>query len=221
MQLTPSRPPGSGFEGHQIRAFGLGFYVGGMFLLPFGLLGWKLQLTGITFVLFVFAGSALAGAFSAVIAIKVSNRAGQAAASVYNPTGSTTPYQRVFSYQKALEMRGDMAGARESYEALIAESPGDAAVRFAAAEFCAGRGKDPARAAELYREIRLLRGATAQHESAATNALIDLYRGPLADDGRARSELRRYAERFAGSPQGEMARRALEEMKRTPPGAAT
>ena len=219
--LTPSRPPGSGLEGHQIRAFGLGFYVGGMCLLPFGLLGFKLQLTGMTYVLFVLGGSAFAGVFSSVVAIKVSNRAGEAAGAVYNPTGATTPYQRVFSYQKSLEMRGDFAGARESYEALIAESPGDAAVRFAAAEFCAGRGKDPARAAELYREIRLLPGATLQHEAAATNALIDLYRGALADEGRARSELRRYAEKFGATPQGELARRALEEMKRTPPTAAT
>jgi hypothetical protein len=190
-----------------------------MCLLPFGLLAYKLQLTGMSFVLFVFGGAALAGAFTSVVAIKVSNRAGQAAASIYNPTGATTPYQRVFSYQKALEMRGDMAGARESYEALIEESPGDAAVRFAAAEFCAGRGKDPSRAAELYREIRLLPGATIQHESAATNALIDLYRGALADEARARSELRRYAEKFGSTPQGELARRALEEMKRTPPTA--
>jgi hypothetical protein len=192
-----------------------------MCLLPFGLLAYKLQLTGMSFVLFVFGGAALAGVFTSVVAIKVSDRAGHAAASIYNPTGSTTPYQRVFSYQKALEMRGDFAGARESYEALIAESPGDAEVRFAAAEFCAGRGKDPARAAELYREIRQLAGATLQHESAATNALIDLYRGALADEGRARSELRRYAEKFGNTPQGELARRALEEMKRTPPTAAS
>jgi hypothetical protein len=192
--------------------------VGALTLPVFGMGADRLGLQGFTFLLFMLAGSALTGAaVGAAIATGV-HHAGKAAGAIYAPTGGGTPYERVFSYQHALEMRGDFAGARASFEALIAESPGDAAVRFAAAAFCSGRGKDPARAAELYREIRLLPGATAQHEAAATNGLIDLYRGPLADDARARSELRRYADRFAGSPQGEMARRALEEMKRPPDG---
>jgi hypothetical protein len=178
-------------------------------------------LAGWSLFFFVLLGAGGTGAVAA-LAITVGLRQTARAANVlYNPSGSTTPYERVFSYQHALEMRGDIAGAAESFEALITESPGDAPARFAAAAFFAGRGKDPARAAELYREIRQLPGATMQHEFGATNALIDLYRGPLHDEGRARSELRRFAERFAGTPQGDMARRALEESRAAADGAAT
>ncbi len=178
-------------------------------------------ITGWSLLFFVLFGAGGTGALATVAIITGLRQTVRAANVLYNPSGSTTPYERVYSYQHALEMRGDIAGAMESWEALIKESPGDAAVRFAAAALFAGRGKNPARAAELYREIRQLPGATVQHEFGATNALIDLYRGPLKDEGRERSELRRFAERFRGTPQGELARRALEESRATADGAST
>jgi hypothetical protein len=207
---------------HEIRAIATGAAIAVLMvpLLTFegphtwGITGWSL----LVFVLF---GAGGAGALAAVGITLGLRQSARAANVLYNPTGSTTPYERVFSYQHALEMRGDIAGAAESWEALIKESPGDPAVRFAAAALFAGRGNDPARAAELYREIRQLPGATMQHEFGATNALIDLYRGPLKDEGRERSELRRFAERFAGTPQGEMARRALEEARAAADGGST
>jgi hypothetical protein len=215
------RPPRGALDGHQIHAIGMGFFVWGLMAVVLLFVGGPLGLSLLQILLvFVFGGGA-AGAATAFVAYTLSERAGDAASAIYAPKGDTTPYQRIFSYQDAMAMRGDVAGALASFEALIAELPGDAAVRFAAAELYATRGNDPARAAALYREIRVLPGATARHEFAASNALIDLYRGPLHDEARARSELRRFAERFAGTAPGEMARRALEAMRNAPPDPAT
>ena len=207
---------------HETRAIATGAAIA-LLMLPLlwyeGAKVWNLG--GLPLLLFALLGAGGTGALAAVAIIAGLHQSGRAASALYNPTGSTTPYERVFSYQHALEMRGDIAGAMASWEALIKESPGDPAVRFAAAALFAGRGKNPARAAELYREIRRLPDATSQHEFGATNALIDLYRGALNDAGRARSELRRFAERFAGTPQGELARRALEEQSVAADGGTT
>jgi hypothetical protein len=47
----------------------------------------------------------------------------------------------------------------------------------------------------------------------ASQRLIDLYRGPLADEGRALVELRRLAETFPNSPAAAHAREAIRRIK--------
>jgi hypothetical protein len=49
-----------------------------------------------------------------------------------------------------------------SYEAVIAERPNDLAPCLRAAKLYAGRGKEPTRAAALYREIRDIAAATTR-----------------------------------------------------------
>ena len=63
-----------------------------------------------------------------------SNAAGAVARAYTMPSGTSTPYGEQFSYQDALAARGDVAGALESFEAVIAERPGVAAPRLKAAE---------------------------------------------------------------------------------------
>ncbi len=215
-------PPRNGRDIHESRAIAAGALIA-ILMVPL-LMYEGYHLWGIGLVpLFLAAllGAAATGAGASLFIITMLRRSATVTSMLYMPTGSTTPYERVFSYQHALEMRGDVEGAVLSFEALIRESPDDAAVRFAAAALFAGRGKRPERAAELYREIRQLPGATRQHEFGATNALIDLYRGALNDEGRARTELRRFAERFADTPAGAMARRALEEPRPAAEGGAS
>ena len=194
----------------------LALFAGGFFLLVLLLLTNLLNLSFVQAILFVLVGEIAIVGVVACTAIHMSEHAGRAAATLYAPTGHTTPYQRSFSYQQAMVMRGDVFGAIRSYEALITEEPEDVAVHLAAADLFASTPGFAERAATLYREARLLPAATRATELAATNALIDLYRGSLADDGKMRSELRRLADRFAGTPPGELAR---ETLARTPPAA--
>jgi len=212
----PPRPPSGGLEGHEIKAIGFGLYAWALTMGVLLFVGGAMGLSGWSMVFAMFVIGPIIGVFVGGTAYYFAERAGAAAAMIYSPTGSSTPYQESFSVQLAMAMRGNVPAALASFEALMAGTPADPVVRLAAAEMYATRGGDPARAAELYRQARLLAGATRGHEMAATNALIDLYRGPLADPARMRSELRRLAERFAGSPAAEMAKRALAEGRTEP-----
>ncbi len=132
-----------------------------------------------------------------------------------HPSGSSTPAVRDFSLQDAMVMRGDVRGALESYEAVIATDPGasDACIR--AAELYAKAG-DFHRARDLLREARTRPGVTEGQELHATQALVDHYLGPLDDEAAAGRELRRIAERFPGTAQAEGALRALRSLDALP-----
>jgi hypothetical protein len=141
------------------------------------------------------------------------NAAGAAIRMVTLPSGQSTPYEEQFSYQESLAARGDVAGALVSYEAVIAERPIAVAPRLRAADLYAGRGKDPSRAAALYREIRDNSGASTRDALYASSRLVDLYDGPLNEPGRALVELRRIIERFPDSAAARGARDALPRLK--------
>ena len=208
------RPPGRGLEGHEIKAIGFGLYAWALVVAVLVFVSGAMGLRGWSLFFAVFGLGPIIGAAVGGVAYFGAEQAGRAASSIYAPTGNSTPHQPGYSEQLAMAMRGNVPAALASFEALIAGAPDDPHVRLAAAEMYATRGKDPRRAAELYRQARMLPGATRGHEMTATNGLIDLYRGPLADPARMRSELRRLAERFAGTAPGEMAKRALEDLKR-------
>lgn len=147
------------------------------------------------------------------IAIKLTDGAGAVAKSFTMPSGNSTPYEQTFSYQESLAIRGDIGGALESYEAIIAEQPGAVAPRLKAAEHYAKGNRNPTRAAELFREIRDLPGVPIRDAVYSASRLVDLYDGPLDDPGRAVVELRRIIERYPGSAVAEHARTALPAMK--------
>ena len=92
------------------------------------------------------------------------------------------------------------------------ENPLDPEPRVQAAEFHAGHG-DPQRAAALFAEVRRLAGDDRGRELYATQRLIDLYIGPLAQTGSAIVEMRRLVERFPGSREAESARDVIGRLK--------
>lgn len=160
-------------------------------------------------------GGALASAWVVYwVSFNFSGAAGAVAKSVTLPSGESTPYEEQYSWQESLAARGDIAGALESYEAVIGERPGAVAPRQRAAELYAQNGRDPHRAAALFREIRESSQATVRDRRYASSRLVDLYDGPLADPGRAVVELRRLIEHFPGSPEAAFARDALPRLKR-------
>lgn len=162
-------------------------------------------------------GAIVAGGLLAAAVYLVANRfadtAGGVAQAFTMPSGDSTPYEPGFSHQESLAIRGDMAGALASYEAIIAEQPTAIPPRLKAAEHYASGNRDPRRAAELFREIRDIPGCSVRDAVYASTRLADLYDGPLAEPGRALVELRRIIERYPDTPMARHARAALPALK--------
>src|SRR5215213_2433485 len=72
--------------------------------------------------------------------------------------GGTTPYVPQYSYQDSLIQQGKLDEALASFEALIAEHPQAADVRFRAAELYVKNEHSLNRAAELFREVQRIPG---------------------------------------------------------------
>jgi hypothetical protein len=136
--------------------------------------------------------------------------AGRGFAHVVHAAGNLPPAPS-YSYQESLAARGLLAEAVESYQAHIAERPGDLDARLALAALLARPLGDAAAAERVYLEVRGL-SPTPRQERAIGNALIDLYH-LTGQRGRELAELARFADRFRGTPEGERARAALLRIK--------
>ena len=128
--------------------------------------------------------------------------------------GSTTPYQRQFSYQEALAAKGLVDEALASYEAEIVAAPTDVEAIVRTADLYLTHRKRPERAAELLRRLQRLPAAPPDKVLYATHRLVDLYLGPLDDRGKALVELRRLIDNFPASQAARFAREALAKLKR-------
>ena len=173
----------------------------------------RLGLHGFPATLVSLAVAGMLTAAAGFFILKLTDGAGAAALAIVQPSGRSNPYEEQYSFQESLAARGDAAGALESYEAVIAEHPDAPLPRLRAAELHARRGGDTARAAELFRSVRDLPSASRRDALYASNRLVDLYDGPLAEPGRALIELRRMIDRYPDSPEARGARAALPRLK--------
>lgn len=192
-----------------------------MLFVPFAIIGFLLCLLlgirgWIRLPIVVLFGSSAATAILR-FAIGFANTAGDFVARFVAPSGSTTPYQKTFSYQQSLAARGDIAGALASYEAELRAAPHEVEAYAQAAELYASSGS-ASRAIELFRTMRTLPAISAARDIYASNRLIDLYLGAAQHDGRALVELRRLIECHPGTDTARRAREALGRLKAQRPG---
>ena len=129
------------------------------------------------------------------------------------PTGASTPYQEQFSREQTLVMRGRVDEALQLYEARISAEPTAVPARIRAAELYAGLGKNPQRAAELFREAQRVPGLASGDDLYVSNRLADLFVGPLATPTRALVELRRLLDRYPNSKVAPQLRQAIASLK--------
>jgi hypothetical protein len=179
------------------------FLVLGSQMLGFG--GWRL-------LLFTLGCSLTLGALAAVAALKLGSGAGAGAAMVYMG-GETTPYEEQFSEEQAMVMQNKFTEALESFEHRMAMSPGEPRVRIACADLYATHGRNPQRAAEIYREVQRIPKLAGGHDIYVTNKLADLYLGPLRAPGKALVEFRKLESRYKGSPAARNAELAIKNLK--------
>jgi len=170
-----------------------------------GLSGWRLHVTTLGL-----AGTlaSLAYFFGFVLV----EGAGKGASLVYMGN-DTTPYEEQFSQQQALVMQKKYGEALDLFEHQIANTPGEPRVRIAAADLYGTYGKNPKRAAELYREVQRIPEIASGHDIYATNKLADLYLGPLKEPGRALVEFRKLTARYPGSAAAKNAELAIANLK--------
>jgi tetratricopeptide (TPR) repeat protein len=155
----------------------------------------------------------IAGALVSVAGWLIGHGSGKGFGMFVAPSGASTPYQKQYSFQESLAVRGHIADAIASYEELIAASPDDVQARFRAAALYVQQGTDLRRAEALYREARALPSVASHEDVFAAQRLIDLYLGPLAEPGRALVELRRLVERYPGTDVATRARETLGKLK--------
>ena len=167
--------------------------------------GWRLHLMTLS------AAGTLAG-IAYFFGWTLPQTAGKAAGMVYMG-GDNTPYEEQFSEEQALVMKSKFAEALELFEHKIALSPGEPRVRIAAADLYATHGKNPKRAAELYREVQRIEGLASGHDVYVTNKLADLFLGPLKSPGKALVEFRRLESRYPGTAVAKNAVLAIKNLK--------
>jgi hypothetical protein len=183
-------------------------------MLPVGFLLAKLRdIGGVMGIAFAWTFASVLTAATGIFILKVMGAAGATARAITFPTGASVPYEEQFSYQDSLVARGDVDGALASYEAIITDQPSLPLPRLRAAELHARLGRDPERAAELFRSVRDMPAATPRDSLYASNRLIDLYEGPLDDPGRSLVELRRIIEKYPNTQAAVAARDALARLK--------
>ena len=197
----------------RIKAYSYAAIAGGASVPMFALFGVMYQLKPLTYIALVVLGPIV----MTITVAKVSERAMSATGrgvEVILAGGSSTPYTQQHSYQQALVMQGRLDEALESLEAIIADPEASTVdVRIRAAELYAREAKKPQRAAELLREAIRHPKCTPGEEVYSAFRLADLLSGPLAQPGRALVELRRIADRYAGTPVSERAKDSIRVMK--------
>jgi hypothetical protein len=167
---------------------------------------------GFGVVLAVLVGAILGAAGTALFVLSVSTGAGAAFGSFIQPSGNRTPYERQFSYEDSLVMRGDVAGALASYDRIIAESPDEAQPRLRAAEICL-KSKLNEKAEALFRGVQRMPRVTPRDDVYASHRLVDLYRAWPGSETKGLRELRRLIDKYPNTDVAARAREGLVSLK--------
>ena len=141
--------------------------------------------------------------------------AGRTAQAIYAPVGAGT-YAQTHSHIDALEARGEYRAAADAWEAVVVSQPLNAWPLIRAGELYARQLNDPATAVERFIHARDVVGITPELQRYASQKIVDLYLGPLADPGRAQVELRRMIVAHPGTREAEFAREAIAKLKSGP-----
>jgi tetratricopeptide (TPR) repeat protein len=142
---------------------------------------------------------------------RMSSGAGRTFSEFIQPSGAGS-YERQYSHEDALVMRGDAEEALASYERIILEAPKDAQPRIRAADLYAKSGLRE-RAEVLYRAVQRLPSVAARDDIYASNRLVDLYLSWPGHEAKGLRELRRLVDTYPETDVAERARAGLVNLK--------
>jgi tetratricopeptide (TPR) repeat protein len=176
-----------------------------------GALAWRRDFSAGLILLSAIGGSVVFGAWWWYFVTRVSHGAGKMFGEFIQPSGAGS-YERQYSHEDAMVMRGDVEGALTSYERMILERPNDAQPRLRAAELYAKSGLRE-RAETLYRSVQRLAGKTSSADVVASNRLVDLYLAWPGHETKGLRELRRLIDTYPETDVAERARAGLVNLK--------
>jgi tetratricopeptide (TPR) repeat protein len=156
-------------------------------------------------------GSVILGVWWWYFVTRVSHGAGKMFGEFIQPSAAGS-YERQYSHEDALVMRGDAEGALTSYERIILEAPNDAQPRIRAADLYAKSGM-PERAEALFRAVQRLPRVARTDDIYASNRLVDLYLAWPGHETKGLRELRRLIDTYPETDVAERARAGLVNLK--------
>lgn len=168
---------------------------------------------GVGFIWFGPLGFVVMFVIGAIVSIVAGRIAAKVAAGVYAPRGDSTAYTPTYSQIDALIIRGDLDAAGEAFEQEIARAPNHVGLLVKAADFHLRERRDAARALALYQAARTAGTGSAEMRRYIQQKLVDVYLGPLQDEGRAMVELRRLIDAFPGTREADAAKASLADLK--------
>ncbi|HMJ19272.1 MAG TPA: tetratricopeptide repeat protein [Gemmatimonadaceae bacterium] len=175
-----------------------------------GALAVRSDFSGALIVLSGLGGSLVLAVWWWFCMITIRNWTGRAFGAFIQPTGPR--YERQYSHEDTLVMRGDAEGALASYEGIILEAPDDAQPRIRAADLYAKSGLRE-RAELLYRAVQRLPSVAARDDIYASNRLVDLYLSWPGHEAKGLRELRRLVDTYPETDVAERARAGLVNLK--------
>jgi tetratricopeptide (TPR) repeat protein len=176
-----------------------------------GALAVRKELSPALIVISVLGGSLVFALWWWFFVSRLSHGAGRAFGEFIQPSGAGS-YERQYSHEDALVMRGDVEGALASYEKIILTAPNDAQPRLRAAELYA-KSKMRERAETLYRAVQRLPRVAPRDDIYASNRLVDLYLAWPGHETKGLSELRRLIDTYPETDVADRARAGLVNLK--------
>jgi hypothetical protein len=166
-------------------------------------------------------GSILIAAPAAVMAVVVvyagvlfiAERGGRVGAWLYQPSGSSTPAVREYSYADSLVARAQHQEAVAAYRQMSREHPTDPEPRIREARVLRDWLNDYEGAAAAFRQALHIRGLRAETEQAMLRELIELHIYKHKQPQRALPYLAQLADKFSGSGAAEWARAEARSIK--------
>ena len=169
--------------------------------------GWSIPLVTMS----ALAGSALLAIGWWFFVTRISDGAGRIFGEFIQPSAAGS-YERQYSHEDAMVMRGDVDGALTSYEKIILELPNDPQPRIRAAELHVKSGMRE-RAEMLYRAVQRLPDVAPRDDIFASNRLVDLYLAWPGHETKGLRELRRLIDTYPETDVAERARAGLVNLK--------
>ena len=176
-----------------------------------GALAWRRGFSPALIVLSTLGGSVVFAMWWWYFVTRVSQGAGKMFGEFIQPSGAGS-YERQYSHEDAMVMRGDPGGALASYERMILERPQDAQPRIRAAELYAKSGQRE-RAELLLRAVQRIPRVSRGDDVYASNRLVDLYLAWPGHETKGLRELRRLIDTYPETDVAERARAGLVNLK--------
>lgn len=161
---------------------------------------------------------AIAGGLAVWVAVflgplAASAMGGRAAATLYSPSGGSTPRRREYSHAESLAARALYQEAIDAFEMAIGEDPTDPTPYLRVARIYRDRLARYDDAARWFVRARAQSHLPYGLDFACVRELVELYEVKMRQPGRAAPVLARLAEERAGTPEAAWATQELRRIK--------